>query len=83
MYGYYLGALFAYPPCPVRCDGCACVCLQVTPGKRAPTVSPLDVEGWVAVQALILKKESSRVMDALKAAGATDVLIFSLQNTRM
>lgn len=57
--------------------------VQVTPGKRAPTVSQLDMTGWVAVQALILKKETSRVMDALKAVGATDILIFSLQNTRM
>ncbi|CAM9559360.1 unnamed protein product, partial [Ectocarpus fasciculatus] len=56
---------------------------QVAPGKRSPTVSQLDTEGWFAVQALILKKDSSRVMDDLQGCGATDILLFSLHNTRI
>lgn len=56
---------------------------QITPGKTAPTVSQLDMPGWVAVQSLIEKKESSRIMDALKIEGATEILLFALQNTRM
>lgn len=57
--------------------------LQVTPGKRSPTVSQLHGEAWVAVQALIHKKDASRIMDDLQAVGATDILLFTLHNTRM
>ncbi len=56
---------------------------QVAPGKRSPTVSQLDTDGWVAVQSLILKKDSSRVMDELQTCGATDILLFTLHNTRI
>lgn len=56
---------------------------KVAPGKQSPTVSQLDTEGWVAVQSLILKKDSSRVMDDLQACGATDILLFALHNTRI
>lgn len=56
---------------------------QVAPGIRSPTVSPLDTEDWVAVQSLILKKDSSRVMDDLQACGATGILLFALHNTRI
>lgn len=56
---------------------------QVAPGKRSPTVSQLDTEGWFAVQSLILKKDSSRVMDDLQGAGAKDILLFALHNTRI
>ncbi|CAM9929196.1 unnamed protein product [Scytosiphon promiscuus] len=56
---------------------------KVAPGKRSPTVSQLDTEGWVAVQSLILKKDSSRVMDDLQECGATDILLFALHNTRI
>jgi ATP phosphoribosyltransferase len=58
-------------------------CLKITPGKRSPTVSQLDNNDGVAVQALVKKKESSRVMDELQRAGATDILLFSISNSRM
>ena len=68
--------------------------LAITPGKRAPSVSPLlmDIEGngnghakeeWMAVSALIKAKESSRIMDEIQSLGATDILIFEIQNSRM
>ena len=57
-------------------------CLKITPGKRSPTVSQLEGEG-VAVSALVKKKESSRVMDELQNAGATDILLFTINNSRM
>ena len=55
---------------------------EITPGKRAPTVSPLDTDGWCAVSALVLKKLVSEKMDALQAAGATDILVFDIANSR-
>ena len=57
--------------------------LDITPGKKAPTVTPLADEKFVAIQALIQTKNSSEVMDRLEAAGATDILLFDLCNSRM
>ncbi|KAG1739415.1 histidine biosynthesis HisG, partial [Suillus paluster] len=28
----------------------------ITPGRRAPTISPLEEEGWVAVSSMVEKK---------------------------
>lgn len=56
---------------------------SVTPGRRAPTISPLDDEDWVAVSAMVLKNQAADVMDRLVALGAEDVLIFNLDNCRV
>jgi ATP phosphoribosyltransferase len=40
-----------------------------------------DVE-WVAVSALVLKKETPVIMDKLQLMGATDILLFDLANCR-
>ncbi|WVF70047.1 ATP phosphoribosyltransferase [Kwoniella sp. CBS 6097] len=57
--------------------------MKITPGRRAATVSPLDEEGWVAVSAMIEKKEVAKVMDDLEKSGAEDILIFALDNCRV
>ena len=57
--------------------------LQITPGRRAATVSPLDEEGWVAVSAMVERKSVAKVMDDLERKGAEDVLIFALDNCRV
>jgi ATP phosphoribosyltransferase len=55
----------------------------ITPGKRSPTVTKLQEEGWFAVQALIQAKGSAEIMDQLSAAGAVDILCFHIHNSRM
>lgn len=55
---------------------------RIAPGRRAPTVSPLEEEGWVAVSSMIEKKNCANIMDDLVNAGAEDILIFSLDNCR-
>lgn len=55
----------------------------VTPGRRAPTVSPLEENGWVAVSVMVEKKKIAQVMDELVNIGAEDVLIFNLDNCRV
>lgn len=55
---------------------------QITPGKRAPTVNSLEEDGWVAVQAMVLRKEIAVAMDALTDMGATDILVTKLENSR-
>ncbi|KIY35502.1 ATP phosphoribosyltransferase [Cryptococcus gattii E566] len=57
--------------------------LTITPGRRAPTVSPLDENGWVAVSAMVERKEVAKVMDELERTGAEDILIMALDNCRV
>lgn len=73
---------YVYASYNIQRDGLE-TALRITPGRRAPTVSPLDENGWVAVSAMVEKKEVARVMDELEAAGAEDVLIMALENCRV
>mgnify|MGYP001432786206 CR=1 FL=1 len=57
--------------------------LAITPGRRAPTISKLEEEGWFAVSAMVEKKKSAEVMDRLVVAGAHDILVFNLDNCRV
>ncbi len=56
---------------------------KVTPGRRAPTISRLEEEGWVAVNVMVIKKDAANVMDELEKIGAQDILIFNLDNCRV
>ncbi|RAL15608.1 ATP phosphoribosyltransferase [Aspergillus homomorphus CBS 101889] len=55
---------------------------NITPGKRAPTVTALDQDGWVAVSAMVEKKKIATVMDELIKVGATDILVLNIANSR-
>ncbi|KAH8657538.1 ATP phosphoribosyltransferase [Tricladium varicosporioides] len=55
---------------------------KITPGKRAPTTTALEEEGWVAVSSMVEKKKIATVMDDLAAVGATDILVLNIANTR-
>ncbi|KAF3912189.1 hypothetical protein ABW21_db0208139 [Orbilia brochopaga] len=55
---------------------------DITPGRRAPTITSLEDEGWVAVSAMVEKKEIADVMDRLEEAGASDILVLQITNSR-
>jgi ATP phosphoribosyltransferase len=55
----------------------------VTPGRRAPTISPLDDGEWVAVSSMVERTKVADAMDRLVAVGAEDVLIIKLDNCRV
>jgi len=55
---------------------------KITPGKRAPTVTTLEDNGWVAVSSMVEKNLIATVMDDLTAAGATDILVLGIENSR-
>lgn len=55
---------------------------QVTPGKRAPTITALEEADWVAVQAMVERKKVANVMDELLELGATDILVTRIDNSR-
>jgi len=56
--------------------------VKITPGKRAPTVSPLEGADWVAVSAMVERKSAAQVMDQLENKGASDILVFDIINSR-
>lgn len=55
----------------------------ITPGRRAPTISPLEDEEWVAVSAMVPKAQAADVMDRLVEEGAEDVFLIDLENCRV
>jgi ATP phosphoribosyltransferase len=55
----------------------------LTPGIESPTVSPLQREGWVAVQAMVQRREVHRTMDALYELGARAILVTDIANCRL
>lgn len=62
--------------------------LQITPGRRSATISALEKksdekEEWVAVSSMVEKKKISDIMDDLKKAGASDILVFDIGNCRV
>jgi ATP phosphoribosyltransferase-like protein len=52
--------------------------VAVLPAMRRPTVSPLYGNGSFAVKAAVPRDSLPRVIPALKAAGATDVVVSTL-----
>lgn len=58
-------------------------CTAIAPGRRAPTISPLEENEWVAVSVMVERKNVATVMDRLVAAGAEDVLLLKLDNCRV
>ena len=59
------------------------VARQITPGKKSPSIQPLEDEAWVAVSALVEKSKAATIMDSLEAAGATDILLSAIHSSRM
>lgn len=55
---------------------------RLTPGKRAPTITTLDEDGWVAVSSMVEKKKLALVMDDLSRVGASDIIVLDIHNTR-
>ena len=57
--------------------------VALTPGIESPTVSPLHREGWVAVQAMVLRDEVHRIMDELYEVGARAILVTGIHACRL
>ncbi len=56
---------------------------QITPGLSGPTVSPLALENWVAVRAMVPLASANQVMDDLAALGAEAILASELRIARI
>ncbi|MBD3688796.1 ATP phosphoribosyltransferase [Nanchangia anserum] len=56
---------------------------QVTPGFESPTISHLRDTDWVAVRALVERREVNDVMDRLYAVGARAILVTEVMSCRL
>lgn len=56
---------------------------DVTPGLSGPTVSPLARDNWVAVRAMVPRKQANTIMDELAALGAEAILASEIRIARI
>ncbi|WP_067821840.1 ATP phosphoribosyltransferase [Nocardia inohanensis] len=56
--------------------------VQITPGLESPTVSPLTDPDWVAVRALVPRKNGNELMDQLADLGAKAILATDIRSCR-
>jgi ATP phosphoribosyltransferase len=57
--------------------------VALTPGIESPTISPLHREGWVAVQAMVLRTDIHKIMDELYEIGARAILVTDIHACRL
>lgn len=55
----------------------------ITPGLESPTISPLANPDWVAVRAMVKRKEVHTVMDQLWELGARGILVTDIHSCRL
>jgi ATP phosphoribosyltransferase len=55
----------------------------ITPGIESPTVSPLHDAGWVAVRAMVPRRNAHRIMDDLWELGARGILVTDIHACRI
>ncbi|WP_020673530.1 ATP phosphoribosyltransferase [Amycolatopsis nigrescens] len=57
--------------------------IAITPGLESPTVAPLADPDWVAVRAMVPRKDVNRIMDELAETGAKAVLASDIRSCRL
>jgi len=57
--------------------------IELTPGLESPTVAPLAEPDWVAVRAMVPRKEANQIMDELHALGAKAILASDIRSCRL
>lgn len=55
----------------------------ITPGLSGPTIMPLARDNWVAVRAMVPRREANTIMDKLGSLGAEAILASELQIARI
>ncbi|HEX6404508.1 MAG TPA: ATP phosphoribosyltransferase [Pseudonocardiaceae bacterium] len=56
--------------------------IAITPGLESPTLAPLADPDWVAVRAMVPRKDANRIMDELSACGAKAILASDIRSCR-
>jgi ATP phosphoribosyltransferase len=65
---------------PIEQVDAACA---ITPGIESPTISPLQRHGWVAVQAMVPRSDTNRIMDELYDLGGRGILVTPIHACRL
>lgn len=55
----------------------------ITPGLESPTISPLQKDDWVAVRAMVLRRDTNRLMDEIWALGGRGILVTDIHACRL
>jgi ATP phosphoribosyltransferase len=55
----------------------------ITPGIESPTIAPLSKEGWVAVKAMVRRKDVNAMMDELSRLGAKGIIVTDIRTCRL
>lgn len=66
--------------CPV---GAIDEAVKITPGLESPTISPLHDRQWFAVRAMVPRRQTNQVMDALYDVGARAIIVTSIHACRL
>lgn len=66
----------------IRADQVDAAC-EITPGFESPTVSSLHDPAWVAVRAMVPRREVHGVMDELYELGARGILVTAIHASRL
>lgn len=53
--------------------------IDVFPGMKSPTITPLADEGWVSVQSVIAEKHFWEIIGKLKSLGAQGILVLPIE----
>ncbi len=56
---------------------------ELTPGIESPTISPLHESGWVAVRAMVPRRDTNKVMDDVWELGARGILVTDIHACRL
>ncbi|KAF2149845.1 ATP phosphoribosyltransferase [Myriangium duriaei CBS 260.36] len=56
--------------------------VKITPGKRAPTITSLEEQSWVAVSSMVERSKMAVIMDQIMDIGGSDILITKIENSR-
>ena len=57
--------------------------IKLTPGIESPTIARLYKEEWLAIKAMVKRREVNNLLDKLEALGAKGVIVTNIQNCRL
>lgn len=55
---------------------------RITPGRKSPTVNTLTGGEYVSISSMVAKSDVAEIMDQLVDIGATDIVVFDIENCR-
>ncbi len=55
----------------------------ITPGIESPTVMSLEKSGWFSVKAMIKRKQSQKILDALSKLGCKGIILTAFDSVRI